>query len=118
MATVSPVLKRTTDGIPYIVWEGIVTGDTLVGYPLTEAWGLASSVQISGTFGGATVKLQQSNDNSTYLDIKDVHGTTVSATAAAIFELSLSAAYLRPSIASGSANDIDVIMVLRGYDGS
>ncbi len=114
MATVDPVLKRTAEGIPYIIWEGIVTGDTITAYALPEPWGLAASLQISGTFGGATVKLQQSNDNSTYLDIKDVHGTVVSATANAIFEMSLSAAYMRPSIASGSANDIDVILVLRG----
>jgi len=114
MATVSPVVKRTTEGVPYVIWEGIVTGDTLDAFALPEPWGLASSVQVSGTFGGATVKLQQSNDSSTFLDIKDVHGTTVSATAAAIFELSLSAAYLRPAIASGSANDVDVILVLRG----
>jgi len=114
MATVSPVLKRTAEGIPYVIWEGIVTGDTLEAFALVDVWGLASSVQIGGTFGGATVKLQQSNDGSTFLDIKDVHGTAVSATANAIFELSLSAAYLRPSIASGSANDVDVILVLRG----
>lgn len=114
MATVSPVVKRTAKGTPYVIWEGIVTGDTLVALELVDGWGTAGSVQISGTFGGATVKLQHGNDNSTFLDAKDVSGATVSATANAIFEISLSSAYFRPAIASGSANDVDVILVLRG----
>lgn len=114
MATVSPVVKRTAKGTSYIIWEGIVTGDTLNSFELVEGWGTAGSVQISGTFGGATVKLQHCNDDSTFLDAKDVNNAAVSATADAIFEISLSSAYFRPAIASGSANDVDVILVLRG----
>ena len=114
MATVSPVVKRTAEGVPYVLWETIVTGDTINRFALPEPWGRAASVQISGTFGGATVKLQQSNDGATWFDMKDIYGTAVSATSNAIFEIVASAAYLRPSIASGSANDVDVILVLRG----
>lgn len=114
MGTITPVVKRTTEQIPYVIWEDIVTGDTINRFALTEQWGLAGSVQISGTFGGATVKLQHSNDGSNWFDAKDIFGVTVSATAAAIFEVSLSSAYFRPAIASGSANAVDVILVLRG----
>lgn len=114
MATVTPIVKRTTAGTPYVIWEDIVTGDTILPFALPEPWALAGSVQLSGTFGGATVKLQHGNDNTTWLDAKDVHNTTVSATADAIFEISLSSAYFRPTIASGSANAVDIILVLRG----
>jgi len=114
MATVSPVVKRTTEGVPYVIWENIVTGDTLNAFALPEQWGLAGSIQISGTFGGATTKMQHSNNGSVWFDAKDLAGATVSATANAIFEISLSSAYFRPAITSGSANDIDIIMVLRG----
>lgn len=114
MATVSPVIKGTTEGIPYLIWEELATGDTINAFALTEQWGLAGAVQISGTFGGATVKLQHSNDGTTWFDAKDVLGNTVTATANAIFEVSLSSAYFRPAIASGSGNDVDVRIVLRG----
>lgn len=117
MPTVSPVLSRTAEGIPYVLWENVATGDTLVPYAVQGRLGTDAALQFAGTFGGATVKLQVSNDNSTYLDMKDRYGTTVSATAAALFELSTSAAYLRPSIASGSANAVDVYLVLRGPAG-
>lgn len=114
MGTVSPVVKGTPEKIPYVIWETVVTGDTINAFALTEQWGLAGSVQISGTFGGATVKLQHSNDGVVWFDAKDVLGNTVTATTNAIFEVSLSSAYFRPSIASGSANDVDIRIVLRG----
>lgn len=114
MPTVSPVLSRTAEGVPYVLWANVATGDTLVPYAVQARLGLDASVQFAGTFGGATVKLQVSNDNSTYFDMKDKFGTTVSATAAAIFDISTSAAYFRPSIASGSANAVNIYLVLRG----
>lgn len=114
MATITPAVKRTTDGVPYVLWETVKTGDTINKFALTDQWGLAGSVQIFGTFGGATVKLQQSNDGATWFDIKDLYSTTISATANAIFEITCSAAYFRPAITGGAGDDVDVILVLRG----
>jgi hypothetical protein len=96
------------------VWSGIVTGDTLDPLKVVQSRGFVASVQISGTFGGATVTLQHSNDGTTWVTAKDVRGNDVTATAAAIFEVSLSSAYIRPAIASGSANAVNVIAVMRG----
>lgn len=114
MATVSPVLLRTAEGVPYILWENIATGDTLTAYAVQGRLALNASVQFAGTFGGATAKLQTSNDGTTYADIKDVHGTTVSSTAAGQFEFSRSAIYLRPAISGGTGDAVDVYLVLRG----
>lgn len=113
MATVPPTITPS-GGVPRVVWSGIVTGDTINAFTLTEQWGLAGSVQISGTFGGATVKLQHSNDGTTWFDAYDLNNTAVSATANAIFEISLSSVYFRPAISGGSANTVNVILVLRG----
>lgn len=114
MADVTPVVRRTAEKIPYVIWEAAATGDTINKFALPEQWGLAGSVQISGTFGGATVKLQHSNDGVTWFDAKDLQGNTVSATAAAIFEVSISSAYFRVASSGGTADDVDVILVLRG----
>jgi hypothetical protein len=114
MATVSPVLSRTAEGIPYLLWENVATGDTITAYAVHGRLATNASVQFTGTFGGATVKLQTSNDGTTYADIKDVHGTTVSATAAGQFEFSRSAVYLRPAISGGTSDAVDIYLVLRG----
>lgn len=114
MATVSPVLSRTAEGVPYLLWENVATGDTLQPYAVHARLGLDASVQFAGTFGSATVKLQQSNDNTTYFDMKDTAGTTVSTTAAALFNFSSAAVYLRPAITGGTGDAVDVYLVLRG----
>jgi len=72
------------------------------------------SVQISGTFnGGTTCVMQVSNDGSTWFTADDTQGTAVSATADAFFELSTAARYIRPSVSSGSSDDLDVVLVVR-----
>jgi hypothetical protein len=48
---------------------------------------------------------------------KDLLGTDITFSATGYRELSLSAAYIRPSIASGSGTGLSVIMVLRGSNG-
>jgi hypothetical protein len=55
-----------------------------------------------------------SNDGTTFFAMKDLGGTVISATAAALFEFTTAAMYIRPVIAGGSANAVDVIVVLRG----
>lgn len=117
MATITPNLNTTIAGVPRLIWEGAATGDTLNPFTITQQYGLAASVQVVGTFGGATVKLQVSNDGTNWADASDVLGNAISLTATGYFEFSLSAAYLRPAITSGSGNDIDVIVVLRGSHG-
>ena len=116
MATVSPVVKVTSDGVPYVTWTGIVTGDTILPFTLKDQSGTQASVQIGGTFGGATVALNSSNDNATYFAMKDrsAAGTALSATAAAIFEFQTSAIYVKPVVTAGAANSINVTMTLRG----
>ena len=114
MATITPTMTPTTEGIPRIIWEGAATGDTINAYAMTQQYGLAASIQIVGTFGGATVALEVSNDGTNWAAASDVQGDAVSATAAAYHELSVSAAYVRPTVTGGTGDDIDIIMVLRG----
>ena len=114
MATVSPVIDRTIAKIPRVIWEACATGDTINSLPISEQWGLAASVQASGTFGGATVVMQHSNDGTNWFTAKDLQGNDISLTADGIAEFSLSSAYIRPAISGGSGDDVDVIVVFRG----
>lgn len=115
MPTINPALNTSIKGVPRVIWEGAVTGDTLTPLALEQQYGLAASVQAVGTFGGATIGLQVSNDGTNWATAKDLSGNNVSMTAATGYhEISLSGAYIRPTITGGSGNDIDIIVVLRG----
>lgn len=67
-----------------------------------------ASVQVGGTFGGATVALQGSNDGVTYATLKDVTGANLSFTAAGYAEFSSGAAFIKPLISGGTGDSINV----------
>jgi hypothetical protein len=117
MATVTPTFDfvATQSGkTPRVTWADIVTGDTLTALPVAAQAAVAGAVQFGGNFGGATIGLQVSNDGTTFFAMKDLGGTVVAATAAGLFEFTTAAMYIRPVITGGSANAVDVIVVLRG----
>lgn len=114
MATVSPVFSNAVPNVPRVIWEALATGDTVNEFTSRQQYGLAASVQISGTFGGATVTLTHSNDGVNWFTAKDMFNTEISVTANAIHEITLSSVYLRPVIVGGTGDDVDVILVLRG----
>ena len=117
MATVSPAfdfVQAQAAKVPRVTWADIVTGDTLVSFPVAAQAAVAGAVQFGGTFGGATIGLQVSNDGTTFFDMKDLGGTVVAATAAGLFEFTTAAMYIRPVVTGGAANAIDVTVVLRG----
>jgi len=67
-----------------------------------------SSVQVSGTFGGATVVLQGSNDGVTYATLKDQQGNNLSFTSAGYAEFSSGAAFIKPSISGGTGDSLNI----------
>lgn len=97
-----------------VTWAAIANGDTANPFLPVELDTAIASVQISGTFGGATITFQQSNDGTNWFTAKTPTGTDVTATAAGMFEVSLSGLYVRPSISGGSASSLNVILVARG----
>jgi len=117
MPTVSPAFdfaQAQADKVPRIIWADLATGDTIDAFPIALRSAISGAVQFGGTFGGATVKLQVSNDGVTFFDMKALDGTAISATAAALFTFTTAAMYIRPSIAAGTGDAVDVTVVLRG----
>lgn len=111
MPDISPTTNRTIEGIPYLRWANVATTDTEVAHPVMTR--LGGAVSFTGTFGGATVKLQQSNDNVTFFDMKDVYGTVISATADALFIFRTDAAYIRPLVSGGTSDAVNIIVTMR-----
>lgn len=114
MATVSPAFNAVIAGIPRVAWAGIVTNDTINPFTIQGRSGLAASVQIDGTFGGATVTFAGSNDGVTYTTLKDVHGNNISMTSAGLAQFSTACPYVKPVVTSGSGNSINVMATFRG----
>jgi hypothetical protein len=76
--------------------------------PLVSA--STASVQVTGTFGGATVVLQGSNDGTNYVTIKDLTGTDISLTSAGIREFSSGCAFFKPSISGGTGDSLTITL--------
>lgn len=115
MAVVNFTRSEPSASVAKIVtWTAIANGDTATPFLPVELDTAIASVQVSGTFGGATLTLQQSNDGTNWFTAKTPTGDNVSATAAGMFEVSLSGLYIRPSISGGSSSSINVILVARG----
>lgn len=117
MPTVTPAVTTVNIrgmSVPRLTWSDIVTGDTIEPYGITTQAAVAGSVQFGGTFGGATIALQGSNDGVTYFTFEDLTGTLITATSANLFEFTTSVLYLRPLVTGGAANAIDVTVMLRG----
>jgi hypothetical protein len=100
-------------GVLQAKWTGLVTPDT--GAPEELSRYPNKSIQIGGTFGGATVTVEGSDDGVTYATINDVKGNAVSATSAARFDVVDVPAFLRPKTASGSGADVTVIITARSF---
>lgn len=114
MATINHTTNSAGDGSTVIAWADLSTADTAVKYRVPGTVGAIASIQFTGTFGGATLVLQGSNDGTNFATIKDVNGDNVSVTAAGLVDFSTGALYLRPSSSGGTGDNVDVTMVLRG----
>jgi hypothetical protein len=115
MAVISFTRSEPSASVAKIVtWTAIANADTATPFLPVDLDTAVASVQISGTFGGATLTLQQSNDGTNWFTAKTPTGDDVVATVAGMFEISLSGLYIRPSIAGGSSSSINVILVARG----
>lgn len=102
-----PVMSYTPTGrskLHQVVWQLAASEDEVmadVPAPL-----VCASVQFTGTFGGATALLQVSNDGETWFPLKDTAGNLVSATAAAMFDISSAAAFVRARTTGGSGTAV------------
>jgi len=117
MATISPNTDGPITTVAVVSWTGISTGDTINSYAIPEEFGAIGCAQITGTFGGATVVMQVSNDNTTWFDLTDLQGAVISATANTFADFSTAAIYIRPSITGGSSDSVNVKVAFRGYRG-
>ncbi|MBL4757398.1 MAG: hypothetical protein JKY32_07120 [Rhizobiales bacterium] len=113
MATISPQRTLANPSTEYL-WETAKTVDTILSVELEGAQGLGGAVTATGTFGGATITMQGSIDDVNFFTLKDAFGSNISFTVGGLAEFSTGARYLKFDMSGGTADDVDVIISLRG----
>lgn len=98
-------------GVVLVQWVGIGDSDTCVAAQVLDF--ADRSVQIAGTFGAATIKLQGSNDGTNYADLTDPQGNAISKTTAAIEAVMELTRYMKPVTSGGTGSAITVTVLAR-----
>jgi hypothetical protein len=97
------------------VWTGLATGDD--GEAIDWSAFADKSVQVIGTFGGATVTLQGSNDEgpvpTNWVALTDLLGNALNFTATGLEQVTENTCWVRPVVTGGAASGITVQMLLR-----
>lgn len=113
MAT-GPTSAPATGQFEMQSWTSLSTGDTATKLQPSANTASVATVQVFGTFGGATVTLEGSNDGTNYVAMRDVDGADISFTAAGYAEFSTAFRYIRPASTGGTGDNVDVYICLRG----
>jgi hypothetical protein len=107
--------SQPVSGCDLFTYNNLDTADTDPGFILPSGTTPAiGCIQVVGTFGGATVALQGSNNGADWLNLEDRSGDTIAITAEGGAEFSTSFVYLRPKATGGTGDDVDVFIALRG----
>ena len=115
MATISPVRSQPAGyGVEKVLWETLTENDTASAIIPSSTAPVVGSVQVTGTFGSATVVLQGSNDGSNFFTLNGTDGNAISLTAAGGADFSVGCLHIRPSASGGTGQDVDITVIFRG----
>ncbi|HRD87260.1 MAG TPA: hypothetical protein PK752_03225 [Accumulibacter sp.] len=94
------------------VWSAMGENDD--GAPLMGAQYTDKSVQVSGTFGGASVVFEGSNDGTNWATLTDPQGNALTIPAAKIEMISEATWYVRPRVSGGDVTtSLNVVVLMK-----
>lgn len=96
-----------------IAWAAAGDSDTFTALPMQSGFN-ARSIQVEGTFGGATITIKGSNDGTNYETIRDLQGNNLTFAAAGLKGIQEVVGFIQPSTASGSGSSLTVTMLING----
>lgn len=116
MATRVPVVTYLSNGngekAHVVQWSGLTNATSDDGTPVELFGSPDRSVQVTGTFGaGGSVRLQGSNDGSTYVALTDPQGNALNLTASSIEAITEITRYIRPLVTAGDGTTSLVVTV-------
>jgi hypothetical protein len=114
MATITATTDRnTSNGAIIVTWAAMGNADTGTSFAVPSAANL--TFQQSGTFGGATIVLQGSNDGTNWSTLTQTGGANVafSYTTAGVHCPVEMPVYVRPVTSGGTGSAVDAVLVCR-----
>jgi hypothetical protein len=119
MAEVPYTIAKTKNPFVWVVsWLALDKDDTGTAFDVSSvpgAGGADRSVQILGTFGTSTGKLQGSNDGgTTWVSLADPQGNVIEKTSAALEAVLEYTRAVRPTVTGGTTAAIDFYLVVKG----
>lgn len=103
--------RNKINGAILLTWEALGDADDGGGYAIPFAADI--TVQAIGTFGGATVRLQGSNDGVNWHNLTQKGGTAaLGFTSTGLHSVNENPAYIRPATSGGTGTDVDVIVAI------
>ena len=115
MATVTPVTTfpfETSLDVAVTTWSSMAASDD--GQAVRLAVYSDRSIQVTGTFGGATVTIGGSNDGVTYFALTDTGGSQLVLTEAALKQIVELPVFIKPRITGGDGTtSVNVILAGR-----
>lgn len=93
-------------------WTGLLAGDDGDGMPFAQY--TDKSAQVIGTFGGATVRIEGSNNGTDWAVLTDPQGNDLLITSAKIERVTEATVHVRPRIIGGDGTtNLSVLMLCK-----
>lgn len=100
---------ETSLDVAVTTWAGLLSNDD--GEPLRLAVYSDRTVQVSGSFGGASVTIGGSNDGETYYALTDTSGNPLTLTSGALRQVVELPVFIKPRVFGGDGTtDLKVVM--------
>lgn len=112
MAVITPTVEERESRTYLVTW---VLGPDDTGAPVKFVGAVERTVQIIGTFGGATVAMQGTVEDTpaNWMPLTDVQGEAISVTAAALETITEVVRHTRPAVTGGTGTSVTVLLLLR-----
>ena len=113
MAVIVPKVATVGYGnsaVQTVQWTPVTEADTC--RPIQFPEFSDKSIQVSGTFGGASVALNGSNDGTNFAALRDPSSTTIAITQAGIKAVLENTWQVQPSVTGGSSQSLTITLLV------
>ena len=111
MAVIAATFTDVGPNAKMVTWTGLATNDT--GQPVELPEFGDRTVTVEGTFGGATIVFNGSNDGVGYYNCTDPQGTAFSKAVAAMEVIEEAPRFVRPEVTGGAGVALQCRMYAR-----
>ena len=111
MATIAPTMTVIPGGKGRLYQWTLTNGDD--GAPIEAVEFADRSVQVAGTFGGASVAIEGSNDSAAYATLTDPQGNDLAIVGAKVEMITEVTRLIRPRVVGGAGTIVTVSLLAR-----